>query len=376
MNYDGLDMTQISDGLSQTAACASAAVYDKANGLVFVSYMTGLPKRYGESTGKLCLSVFPPSQPTNIRFRVIDPGEGKSRGLLATAHYLVGDARTRMMFTTGCMTDGVKAAYYRDYDFHTDAVSERVEVLLRTDAGDVRLDNGSYRSYLAARGYHVGSAAEPIINKVTRHRGVLYTAVSIDATGYPILCRIEDNILVPFAVCPEQMTYEFRYIVTDESIFGVFRVPPDDHGTSHGGYTVSKDGGRTWRTQIFADGVQSRPDILAYYGRPLVVYNYKEDRPLENFPPMHNRRNAVKLVWDGRVIRSLYSKYGIVEHETVSVCGDLYMAFSNCPQALSTENGAAWVEDGRPVEQGKEAVEWMRLGCPIADALRAASEQE
>ena len=31
-------------------------------------------------------------------------------------------------------------------------------------------------------------------------------------------------------------------------------------------------------------------------------------------------------------------------------------------QALSTENGAAWIEDGRPVEQGKEAIEWMKLG--------------
>ena len=36
MNY-GMDMVQISDGLTQTAACGSAAVYDKANGLMFVS---------------------------------------------------------------------------------------------------------------------------------------------------------------------------------------------------------------------------------------------------------------------------------------------------------------------------------------------------
>ena len=47
MHYD-MDMVQISDGLTQTAACGSAAVYDMANGLVFVSYLTGLPKRYGD----------------------------------------------------------------------------------------------------------------------------------------------------------------------------------------------------------------------------------------------------------------------------------------------------------------------------------------
>ena len=38
------------------------------------------------------------------------------------------------------------------------------------------------------------------------------------------------------------------------------------------------------------------------------------------------------------------------------------MVFSNCPQALSTANGTAWIEEGRPVEQGKEAIQWMKLG--------------
>ena len=59
---------------------------------------------------------------------------------------------------------------------------------------------------------------------------------------------------------------------------------------------------------------------------------------------------------------TFFSKYGIVEHETVSIRGDLYMVFSNCPQALSTENGAAWIEEGGPVEQGKEAIQWMKVG--------------
>ena len=359
MNYDGLEMTQISDGLTQTAACASAVVYDKQNGLVFVSYKTGLPKRYGESTGKLCLSVFPPSQPTNIRHRVIDIGVGQSRGLLCTAHSLVGDGVTRMMFTT---TRGELATYYRDYDFMTDTVSERTEVFLRTDEGDVRLNNTTYRTYLDKLGLHVESEAEPIINKVCRYKDELYTAISVDATGYPILCKIEDNILIPFAVCPEPMTYEFRYMINDNGIYGVYRVPPDDHKTGHAAYTVSTDGGKTWNTRIYLDGIQSRPDIMEYYGKPLMVYNYKSDKSIENFPPMHNFRNSIKMIYDGEVILDMFSKYGIVEHETISIRGDLYMAFSNCPQALSTENGAAWIEDGRPVEQGKEAIEWMKVG--------------
>ena len=358
MDY-GMQMTQINDGLTQTAACASAVVYDKANGLAFVSYMTGLVKRYGESTGKICLSVFAPSQPENVRHRVIDVGIGESRGVLCTANYLIGDAKVRIMFTT---TKGELAAFYRDYDFYSDTVGERVEVLLRGDEGDARLDNAACRAYFAARGLHVASAAAPIINKVTSYKGTFYTAVTIDDMGYAILCRIEDNVLVPFAVCPEAMTYEFRYFVNDDGIFAVYRVAPDDHGTNHAAYTVSRDGGKSWKTKIFADGVQSRPDIMEYYGKPLVIYNYKSDRSFENFPKMHNFRNAIKMIYEDKVIFDYFSKYGIVEHETVSISGDLYMAFSNCPQALSTENGGAWIENGHPVEQGKEAIQWAKIG--------------
>ena len=362
MNY-GIEMVQINDGLTQTAACSSATAYDKANGLVFIAYMTGLPKRYGESTGKICLSVFAPSQPENVRHRIIDNGIGQSRGVICNAIYLVDDARVRIMFTT---SRGELATYYRDYDFYTDTVTERNEVFLRTEYGDVRLNNTSYKAYLAERGLIVESDMEPIVNKVTSYKGEYYTAVSEDDLGYPILCKIKDNILEPFAICPEPMTYEFRYFINDDGIFAMYRFPPDDHLTGHAAYTVSKDGGKTWSTKIFEDGVQSRPDIMEYYGKPLIVYNYKSEEAIENFPPMHNHRNAIKMIYDGEVIFDYFTKYGIVEHETISICGDLYMVFSNCPQALSTVNGKAWMEDGRSVEQGKEAIQWAKIGYIIA----------
>ena len=59
-----------------------------------------------------------------------------------------------------------------------------------------------------------------------------------------------------------KLTYEFRYFINDNGIFGAFRKAPDDHGTNHAGYTESKDGGKTWNTTIYADGVQSRHDII------------------------------------------------------------------------------------------------------------------
>ena len=358
MNCDGIEATQINDGLSETAACAGASVYDKPNGLVFVSYMTGVPKRYGESTGKLRLCVFAPSQPTNVRHRAIDEGVGGSRGLLCTAHCLVGDGRTRMIFTT---TRGELAAFSRDYDFFSDSVSERREVFLKIDGENFRLDNSSYKRCLSVFGLKASSSSAPIVNKITSYEGELYTAVTLDDLSYAILCRIKDNVLVPFAAAPDPTTYEFRYCINRDGIHAVYRVPPDDHKTGHGGYTFSPDGGKTWRSQIFADGIQSRPDVFLRRGEPVIAYNFKSEREIKDFPPMHNHRNAVRFVQNGKTLLELFSKYGIVEHETLCIAGDLYMSFSNCPQALSTENGAAWIEEGRPVEQGKEALQWAKL---------------
>jgi len=381
MIYGGLDMTQINNGLEETAACASSIAYDKANGLAFVSYMTGIPKRYGESTGRICLSVFSPSQPHNARYRSIYTLDGKSRGLLCTAIYLIGDKKVRILFTDHSgqnelyhedIASGQKsptAVYCKDYDFASDTVSDATEVLFRTKDGDVRLDSSSYCRYLNENGYEIDSKWPPIVNKVTEYRGEWYTAVTLDDYNYSYatLCKIEGTVLVPFAICPEKQTYEFRYFINDDGIFGAFRAAPDNHGTNHGGYTVSRDWGKTWETTIYEDGIQSRHNIIEYYGKPLYIYNYKSDRSTENFPRMHNFRNALKFVYDGKVILDLFSKHGFVEHDAVSIRGDIYLSFSNCPQALSTENGAAWKEDGLDVEQGKETVQWAYLGYLLSD---------
>ena len=352
-------LVQINDGLSEIAACGSAVAYDREYGIAAVLYNTGNHGHYGESTGKICLSMFAPSQPHNCRRRVVDYGVGESRGCLCNAIYPLGGGIFRVAFT---LTKGDIAGYYRDYDFLTDSLTERREMFFRTSRGDERLTSESFRRYLGDNGFVIRNTEPPFINKVTSFDGRVYTAVTNEGWNYPVFCTIEENALVPFAIFPELNTYEFRFYADGSGIHGVSRIPPDDHGTGHCAYVRSADGGRTWEKTVFDDGVQSRPDILSYRGKPLVIYNYKSDLPTENMPPMHNHRNAVKFVHDGKVILDVFSKYGIVEHETIVIAGELYSAFSNCPLALSTENGKAWEEEGHPVEQGKEAVQWIKVG--------------
>lgn len=352
---------QINDGLHETASCGNCVAYDSKYGLVFASYLTGAQCLYGESTGKLCLSVFPPRQPWNARHILIDGGTGGSRGLLCNAIYSCGDAKVRIIFNTDRGDD--PETWMKEYDFSADKVTERRTVFLRTENGRERLDTDAYLRYIRAHGFDCEPARSPIINKVTEYNGKLYTAITLDAPrSYPVLATIEDNEIVPFLVVPVPGAYEFRYYMDDTGIYGVFRYPVDDSEPGRNGTVTSHDGGAIWETHVFEDGIQSRPDILPYYGKPLVIYNYYGQGSDENFPPMHHHRNAIKMLYDGKVIFDAFSKYGIVEHETVNIHGDLYMVFSNSEQALMDTNNACWNERGLKVENAKEKSNWLKLG--------------
>ena len=376
---------QINDGLRETASCGNTVAYDSKYGLVFALYHTGLPGAYGESEGILRLSIFPPKQPWNARHVTLDTGVGLSRGLLCQALYLTGDAKVRALF----LTDRGKelTGYYRDYDYFADKLSERQPLYLRVDDEDLWLNNASYTKYIESQGYSLelsaieaaspeeyaliknnkpslnNPAQTPIINRVTEFGGELYTAVVLRGINYPVLCKIREDVLVPFSICPFLNIFEFRYYVDDTGIHGVYRLPYQDTGTGRCGYVHSADGGKSWEKKIFPDSIQSRPDILPYCGKPLIVYNYLSSEPEENYPPIHHHRNAIKMLYQDQTVFDVYSKYGIVEPEVIDICGDLYMVFSNCEQGLMFVNDTAWIEDGKKVENGKEKSNWIKLGC-------------
>ncbi|MBO7169926.1 MAG: hypothetical protein J6W28_01965, partial [Clostridia bacterium] len=66
---------QISNGLTETSADGAGLVFDSKYGVMFCAYMPGAQGHYGESRGRISLSYFPASQPTNIRFVTVATGD-------------------------------------------------------------------------------------------------------------------------------------------------------------------------------------------------------------------------------------------------------------------------------------------------------------
>lgn len=84
---------------------------------------------------------------------------------------------------------------------------------------------------------------------------------------------------------------------------------------------------------------------------------------------MHNYRNAIKMLWGleedpnkNQVILDVFSKYGFVEYSIANVYDEIYFIYSNTRKALSVANNKAWFENGSYVEQGKEQINFAKLG--------------
>ena len=59
--------------------------------------------------------------------------------------------------------------------------------------------NANYKTVLETFGKTISDTHMPIINSISEYDGEYYTAVTLNYQHYPILCKVEDNLLVPFA---------------------------------------------------------------------------------------------------------------------------------------------------------------------------------
>ena len=86
MNY-GMDMTQINDALSQTAACASEIAYDKANGLVFSEICTKNESILMDNAGRYrdYVELYNGGEDTNLEGFYLTDGNAKHTPFLTVA---------------------------------------------------------------------------------------------------------------------------------------------------------------------------------------------------------------------------------------------------------------------------------------------------
>ena len=354
---------QINNGFTDTSADGANLYFDKKYGIMFCAYMPGPQGHYGESRGRIALSYFPASQPTNIRFRDIACGDEVYVPNLIG----LGEGRVRVLYERNSRADCDHTICYKDFDMFSETLTEEKTVMLKREDGEiVPLCESEQYAYLRKRGFtnQIYKDREQITicgHTITPHTdGKLYGAIS-SFYAEPILYRSADNMETVefFAICPHPAQYEFDYKFLGDKIYAIGRTDKD-RDTVY--FTVSSDMGKTWSVaKYFENSIQCKPKIMVYNNHILTACNfYNPDTGSR--PDIQQGRTEVKLFYgenedpnQNTHLLDLHSPYGIVNISLVDILGDIYMAYSTSELALEYQNG-------NPLVRGKDAIRFVKLG--------------
>lgn len=355
---------QINNGLAETSADGAALVFDVKYGIMFCAYMPGFQGNYGESRGKIALSYFPASQPTNIRFVTVAEGDD------VYCHNMLGlgDGRVRVFYEKNSRAEGDHTVCFKDYSFIQNTLTEEKTVMVKTGSGDlVPLCLSLQFQYLEAHGYydHTCLCTEQIghCEYFRGEDGYTYGA-AVSYLAEPILYRSADDgaTVEFFAIYPRAAQYEFEYRFLNGKIYAIYRTNRPANSIS---FTTSDDMGKTWSEPMdYAGSIQCRPRILVYNGHILTSHNYFND-DTKNRPAIQQGRTSIRLTYGedlgpgkSTVVADLYSKCGIVNICLADILNDLYLAYSTSELALEYQNYP--YESG--MVRGKDAIRYVKLG--------------
>ena len=358
--------TQINNGFCETSADGACLAFDTKYGIMFCAYMPGYQGSYGESRGRISLSYFPASQPTNIKFITVSEGN---------TEYLpnilgLGDGRVRVFYEKNSRDEGDHPFCYKDFDFLTEELSEERYVrIIMPDGSTVPYGLSAVFDHLEKNGCHnhkyIATEQMGLSTPFRHDDGYVYCAATTESSE-PVLYRSKDNMATIefFAIFPHNCQYEFDYRFLDGDIYAIYRTSMDENSINT---AKSSDNGKTWTVGApYTGSIQCRPRMLLYNGHILTVYNYF-NADTGNRPSIQQGRTSVRIIYgeelDGdknRILLDLHSKYGIVNVCITDILGDLYLAYSTSVLALEYQNG-------NPAVRGKDAIRYIKLGDLLAE---------
>lgn len=371
MNIESLNnrSVQINNGLTETSADGACMAFDSKYGIMFCAYMPGFQGHYGESRGRICLSYFPASQPTNIRFVTIAEGND----VYCPNILGLGNGKVRIFYESNSRADCDHYYCYRDFDFLSNTVSDEQFVKVRLDNGSIKpLTLSLQFEYLEERGYknHTYVKTEQVgCSSFFRSNDNYVYGTAVSYLAEPILYRSSDDCSTVefFAIYPKPAQYEFEYRFLNGIIYILYRTNLDKNSIF---FASSADNGKSWSEPIALDeSIQCRPRMIVYNSHILICYNYYNN-DTQYRPSIQQGRTSVRIRYGenenpntNKLIADLYSKYGIVNVCLAEIMNDLYFSYSTSECALEYQNG-------NPIVRGKDAIRYLKLGDLIPKEKR------
>ena len=343
----------ISDTLNYTAVNAQNSAYNDDYGLFCMAYQPRVLGSYGEASGIIAISIFSPSQPSNIRYRTVALGNQVYEPNVLS----IGDGVFRIFYTSSGKTSVYR---YKDYDFNTDTFSSEVDVNLDINGVISSATRATTDAYLNSEGYTDWDDDDwflTLSNALRFYDGKLW-GVFTCKNYYPIIAYSTDNgsTFVVYDIIPQKFQYETSIIWEDDNtLHTVNRLST--------GVIYKKRVSGVWQTSYsITDSKGSRPQVFTLNNEVFIAVTISDT--FIGFPENNSYRYGVKILKGNSTIDDpnnwsnvfeVTSKYGMVYPTFNNVFDDTYMTFSDSQLAMLVSTGGA-IKD-----QGKEVVKFVKI---------------
>ncbi|MGJ1349031.1 hypothetical protein [Sphingobacterium siyangense] len=353
--------TQISDGFLNAASAAHFSINKK--GLGVVSYLGGIGSNFGESPGRIMLSVFPITQPTQAKHYLIKEGE---MAFESNSMLLSDDVVRVNYFLKGYDFVNVKQNKFRDFNLATQTLGPEQQATITYNGTQYDLNNESVSTILGILGitanfnWGVIDVCRPILGDGYYYKALCSVSMPNFQPQPIVFVKSNDGFatmqFVGVLNVPCMYECQLEYDLSSSMWHILYRT---NNGIS---YVNTTDFITFSSVQVVNKTVTSRPWILRYKGKFLILTNKTSNvtGSIGGELPINARSRIIGQllnsdnVNNSEILFDISSRYGIVYPALASRHGELHMVFSDGSAEIEFSNNGG--------NQGKDSIFYFKIG--------------
>ena len=351
---------QISDGFLNAASAAHFSINKK--GLGVVSYLGGIGSNFGESPGRIMLSVFPITQPTQAKHYLIKEGE---MAFESNSMLLSDDVVRVNYFLKGYDFVNVKQNKFRDFTISTQTLGDEQQAKISYNGTQYDLNNESISTILSMVGisanYNWGviDVCRPVLKDGFKYKALCSVSMPNFNPQPIVFVRSNDNFATMEYVGVLNVPCMYECQIEYDSSLGRWHIL---YRTTSGiSYVNTADFSTFSAEQVISSSITSRPWIIPYKGSFLIVTNKTTNvSGVAGSVPVNPRSRIVGQILNpanvnlSQVVFDISSRYGIVYPSLVNRNGELHMVFSDGSSEIEFSNNGG--------NQCKDAIFYYKIG--------------
>ncbi|MGJ1244275.1 hypothetical protein [Sphingobacterium multivorum] len=352
---------QISDGFLNAASASHLQINKK--GIAFVSYLGGVGLNFGESPGRIMLSIFPVTQPSQSKHYLIKEGE---MAFESNCMMISDDILRVNYFLNGYDFVNLKQNKFKDFNLSTKEISVEQQSKITYNNVAYDLNNESISNILLLNGINANfnwgviDVCRPILRNGYNYKALCSVSMPNYQPQPIVFVRSNDGFATMEYVGCLNVGCMYECQMEYDTIAGKWHIL---YRTSTGiSYVNTSDFINFSISQTVDNSITSRPCILKYKNKIIIVTNKGTTVTglVGGVLPVNSRSRIVGQILNStninlsEIVFDISSRYGIVYPSIVDRNGELHMVFSDGSAQIEFSNNTG--------NQGKDSIFYYKIG--------------